>query len=722
MSIVGRIAHRAGLLWGRVRYERFNRPLDERGIAARLRPDLRHQLGTGGGLARRLLAFIEDGDGEPVRTFDDRARQRYQAQHADLIDRTVMLSGTMRKLGSPTDWHRDPQFGVSWPRRYAHSIPDFNEGSDLTMLWHLNKMHFLLDYSGAYVATGDEHLRREWLSLVESWCRDNPYLIGKNWRAAMEMGTRVVTWAVSMREMKLSDVITEEATTLIVGSMVQQAEYLAAHPAKKPLPNNHLIADAATLYMYAALWPVWCEAAAWARSSESVLESEIKRQVLPDGMSYENSFNYHAFVLDFYLLFLLTKTLEHEAPSASMLDGIRSLAAVYVAALSPAGREPNFGDGSMSEFFVLKNLSDRKSVPLEDPVTLASLLRPEIAGTLSRTSWGREILGICAPLEGCIHFAAAGYSVFRGRHSHLVYAAGPEHTLDFNSGHLHSDAGSLEVEINGHPVLIDAGTYLYYRSSEDREHFRSARAHNTLLIDGVDPMEPDDTFAWKSVARGKTSFWHADARLNVVASDRNIGSANGRAFVHRRMLISWAESVWLVIDQVKAEPSAAGDEPTTESLAEVFFHTACGADGVRRAAPNTVTLTIMADNGRAESLTFGGWARSGYLMEVTGGAGDRMTWWSETYGQRRVGATIVARAPLTRELLIVHALSKSRFEVHEPTFTEHGADVTVLEADGGEHRFSIDPGHPGLSVDGQHVNGDVVRSSAASIPTRGPVR
>ena len=53
--------------------------------------------------------------------------------------------GRLIRVGPDTDWHTDPVFGVTWPARFVDAMPYVQAGSDLVLLWHLNKTSFLVD-------------------------------------------------------------------------------------------------------------------------------------------------------------------------------------------------------------------------------------------------------------------------------------------------------------------------------------------------------------------------------------------------------------------------------------------------------------------------------------------------------------------------------------------------------------------------------------------------
>lgn len=59
-----------------------------------------------------------------------------------------------------------------------------------------------------------------------------------------------------------------------------------------------------------------------------------------------------------------------------------------------------------------------------------------------------------------------------------------------NGGHSHNDQLSIELQVDGDDVSADPGTYLYTSNPEERNNFRSVKAHNTLRTD----QEPNGFF------------------------------------------------------------------------------------------------------------------------------------------------------------------------------------------------------------------------------------
>jgi len=637
-TLIERVFARGRLVIERARYERFTRPLTGPELRSRFKvPE------TEAGFYRRLAERRLD---RPFRVLDEEALDFYRSKSDSLAAGQVVISGKEQTLPADVDWHRDPDFGVTWPKRYVRSLSDRREGTDVDVLWRLNKMQFLMEMSAAYRATKDERLRELGYKWLTSWCEQNPYMIGMNWRSPMEMGIRLLVWSVWLQEVTPPDAFTEEKLELIFESMVRQAEYLSGHLSAHRLSNNHLINEAATLYAFSTMWPELRAAARWKDECEATLVREIDRQVLADGFDFENAMNYHLFVMDSCLVFLLSRIAENREPPSAFMDAVKTLANTALSMISPSGRWPRVGDDSMSEFFVLQDLQALEGANFQGSVRFGDLLKPGVGETLRSAPWASSLLGLESPVSGAWRGAESGLTVFRMPHAHLTYCSGPEHDLEFPSGHVHSDAGSFELEVAGRPVIVDSGTYLYGYDAKIRSHFRGARAHNSLLIDGVDPMTPTETFRWQDVPRSETIFWCEDP-LPVVASARECNDAGGNPFTHRRVVVWVAETMWIIVDAV----TPVGDSPGGERAIDVHFHLPVDPGAVGSEASH---CSIALDSG--PKLTLAGWSDSQYQQKLLIDRTDHRTWYSEHFGDLRYGTTVVGSVRAGSTCVLVHGI------------------------------------------------------------------
>jgi len=68
---------------------------------------------------------------------------------------------------------------------------------------------------------------------------------------------------------------------------------------------------------------------------------------------------------------------------------------------------------------------------------------------------------------------------------HLVACATPLGQNN-NGGHTHNDKMSYELWLDGNSIVKDAGTYLYTPLPKRRNEFRSVKAHNMPIVEGVE--------------------------------------------------------------------------------------------------------------------------------------------------------------------------------------------------------------------------------------------
>ncbi|NGX95892.1 MAG: hypothetical protein G4V63_11870 [Candidatus Afipia apatlaquensis] len=86
-----------------------------------------------------------------------------------------------------------------------------------------------------------------------------------------------------------------------------------------------------------------------------------------------------------------------------------------------------------------------------------------------------------------------------GRESLAVFDHGPLGYLSI-AAHGHADALSLMLHLDGKPVLVDPGTYLYHSGGSVRDRLRGTAVHNTLCLNGTGQSEISGAFNWRRKA------------------------------------------------------------------------------------------------------------------------------------------------------------------------------------------------------------------------------
>lgn len=79
-----------------------------------------------------------------------------------------------------------------------------------------------------------------------------------------------------------------------------------------------------------------------------------------------------------------------------------------------------------------------------------------------------------------------GLYLFRSKHLYLSIRCGSI-GQNGNGGHAHNDQLSIELEINGKAVIVDPGTYVYTPIPDQRNAYRSVRAHFSPRMENKEP-------------------------------------------------------------------------------------------------------------------------------------------------------------------------------------------------------------------------------------------
>jgi hypothetical protein len=162
-------------------------------------------------------------------------------------------------------------------------------------------------------------------------------------------------------------------------------------------------------------------------------------------------------------------------------------------------------------------------------------------------------------------FPHGGYTVIRevaaGQESLLVADHGNLGYLSI-AAHGHADACALWLHLNGRPVLVDAGTYLYHSGREWRDCFRGTLAHNTLCIAGQDSSTIAGAFNWSHKANARllqadltSERWHLTMEHD--------GYRGRHGCLHRRHVKRLQDNQWQIEDTL---PGSTTPLPVTISF------------------------------------------------------------------------------------------------------------------------------------------------------------
>jgi hypothetical protein len=530
-------------------------------------------------------------------------------------------------LGDPPQWNRDPLTHRVSPPRRARSIDYRDERvvGDIKYLWEANRHLHLVTLAQAHSLTGDTRYSLGLRAQLDSWIEQCPVGRGPNWVSALELGIRLINWSFAWQLLGgwRSRLFADEGGAVFrerwLNAIFEHARMIAGNLSRFSSANNHLIGEAAGVYVAASTWPMWPQMRAWGERCRDVLEVECHRQNAADGGNREQAFGYQTFVIDFLLISGLAARARGEDFSPVYWRRLESMIDFLASMTSATGKLPMIGDaddgrvvnlapesgfsahGSLiatgAVLFERRDLAAKAGAADGKTVTLLGI---GAARNLARLG-GRGRAGFRPRMQ----FSESGYYLLG-----TAFDTPDEVRLLVDSGalgylsiaaHGHADALSFVLNIGDREILVDPGTYAYHTEPAWRRYFRSTQAHNTVGIDGLDQSVQAGNFMWTDHARARCIEFDAGP-----VRQRFVGEHSGYRrledpVTHRREIVfepdrqlieitdtlrcvgkHSARRAWHFAEDCKVEPEGAGLRITSghtqvtmepeEELQQVEFH------------------------------------------------------------------------------------------------------------------------------------------------------
>ena len=464
-------------------------------------------------------------------------------------------------VGFPPQWNRDPKTGTVVPLRFGKSLNyrDQRLVGEVRYLWELNRHRQLLTVAQAWHLSGDRQYALGFRTLLESWWRQCPYLLGPNWISSLELGIRLINWSFAWH------LLGGEGSQLFQGndgrafrrswleSVYQHCHFISGHPSLHSSANNHLLGEQVGLFVAATTWPVWPEADRWRREAHLALEREAMLQIAPDGVNREQAIWYQHEVADLMLVAGLVGRANGTEFSAGFWSRFEAMLEFMASIMDGGGHVPALGDADDAEITGLR--------PGRDGGVYASLLatgavlfgrgdfKAKAGAFDDKSRWllGDHAAGVFSTIEPVRHglpprrsFRHGGYFVLGSdfetpQEVRIVADTGPLGYLSI-AAHGHADALAFTLSVAGEEILIDPGTFVYQGAPKWREYFKGTSAHNTMRIDGRDQSISGGTFLWVSHARVVCERADLDAEPQTLAAWHDGYARGPSSAVHRRVL------------------------------------------------------------------------------------------------------------------------------------------------------------------------------------------
>jgi hypothetical protein len=631
-------------------------------------------------VARALLMRVERagllGPSE-VPAPDLEATTRYWVHGAPKVDAARYLAAADRiaagnwdvfalrgaDLGSPPRWNRDPRTGIDAPLTFGKLLDYRNLRlvGDIKYLWEINRHLHLVILAQAYALSGHPKYFDVIQDHLESWFAACPRGVGPNWSSALEAAIRLINWSVAWqllggaRSKLLSDGQGARLRHHWLESVYQHARFVRGYLSRYSSANNHLIGEAAGLFIAGLTWPYWPRARAWLAEAKAILERETLLQNTADGVNREQAVSYQQFVLELLLLCLLAGKANRKWFSVAFESRIEAMVEYLASIMDAGGNVPMFGDSDDATVVGLcptNNFSRYRSLLATAAILFGSGEFKRKAGALDdKTRWllGSEADALFQavstedtqlPLRQA--FTEGGYYILgcdfeTGNEVRLVADAGPLGYLSI-AAHGHADALSFTLSVGGLEFLVDPGTYAYHTQGHWRRYFRGTSAHNTVRVDGKDQSQSGGNFMWLKKHRVACSLWSSTAERDVFEGWHEGYTRLPDPVTHRRRISLEKHSRRVIVEDALTMAGA--------HQIELFFHCSehCQVDAVPggyriRQAGRALFLRLPQAEGAAARVYCGS------LAPIAG-------WVSRSYDQKQPAPTIAWRTRIAGDVVL----------------------------------------------------------------------
>ena len=455
-------------------------------------------------------------------------------------------------LESPINWHKDHSADIYSKRGHILDVNyrDFKNNGDCKLVWEPNRHHQMVVLARAYKVSGDIKYAQAAVEQMTHWLDENPYGKGMNWRSPLELAIRLINWVWTIDLIKDSGLFVGDFKQRLLESVFLHCRDVSGKFSQGTSANNHLVGEAAGVYVAACYFSMLKDAKQWQEKSKQVLEKEIQAQTFADGCTKEHAFSYQFFVFQFYLLTGLTGKWSDDSFSPAYWQTLNRLSK-FMATMAEGGKYyPMLGD--QDDGYVLDlgdHVHDINALCdvvryFYDDVTFAQGLKQQSESAFWLFNSRQQPINVGHPIErelSPVAFTDSGYYLLQaGKLSEKNQASVLMDVAELGytaiAAHGHADALSCVVRINQQDLFVDTGTYDYFSFPQWRDHFRKTKAHNTIEIDGVDQSVMTGPFMWESHALATCSVWEPSELGGKIVAEHDGYKRLGSPVKHQRSI------------------------------------------------------------------------------------------------------------------------------------------------------------------------------------------
>lgn len=441
----------------------------------------------------------------------------------------------------PLDWQTDLKSGYRWnSRTWFQHVRKSGIPGDIRRPWELARCHHWHVLSRAYGFTGDPKFAREIQNQFYDFNAANPPRFGIHWSSPMDVAIRASNWLMAVDLlMSFGASLPEKFQRDFKRSIWEHNQHLFDHLEASPSDRaNHYLSNICGLIFMNSYLPTTDQSKRRLEFALKELKSELQRQFLPDGGSFEGSTSYHRLSTEmtlFSLALVQAASPELTPFDAETVTKLSMITRFTQGIQKPDGTVPLIGDDDSGRFLKLdphlftarsealprENTGDhghiltaadalfsRRDSPSEAPgfdgEVLRRLLRghriehseskaptqatnPQSFADFNRSFANAKVENRCAfqiPFDSGISLDGLrtdqwpdfGLYVIKSASFYLSIRCDHRHHVSME-GHAHNDVFALDLQIDGANLLRDPGSFTYYPDPQTRNRYRSIASH-----------------------------------------------------------------------------------------------------------------------------------------------------------------------------------------------------------------------------------------------------
>lgn len=412
-----------------------------------------------------------------------------------------VLGSGMYKMET-INWNQDIITGFKWPIGvfYLNIRSLTPKGSDIKIPWEISRCHHLLWMSEAYCLTNDESYSKEVIQQIHHWILHNPFMYSVNWTCAMDVSIRAINWIYALSLISKSKAFSDKFAKEVYYSLYQHLFFIYRNQEKCiPYSNNHYFSNIVGMLFLGQLFSTTKYGRHIFNYAFKEYCKEVCVQILPSGVNYEKSVSYHRLMTELvmYSYYMLKRT-RKKIPN-DITDRLSRMLGYINQYTITGGNSPIISDNDNGRLlpFVPRPFQDHSYLINKDSLDnrIASITCQWIAPTYESN-------------KSCIH-EDANLAILK-KSSLYVYISCfdrckyDSYVKNFTYTHLHNDLLSFVFADENTPIIVDAGSYCYTSNIDIWKSFRTAKKHNTIIVDDEEPnILGNSTFMMKYNANAK---------------------------------------------------------------------------------------------------------------------------------------------------------------------------------------------------------------------------